>query len=54
MSDVTRLTAQLGAWRERHGSLAERLAAALAAVIERAGLMAGACRLSGGSPRRWT
>lgn len=38
MSDVSRLNAQLGAWRERPGSLAERLAAALGAVIERGGL----------------
>lgn len=35
MAGLARLTAQLGAWRERPGQLAERLAAALAAVIER-------------------
>ncbi|MDO8212115.1 PLP-dependent aminotransferase family protein [Conexibacter sp. CPCC 206217] len=38
MPDTVRLTAQLGSWRERPGSLAERLAAALGAVIERGGL----------------
>lgn len=38
MSDLTRLIAQLGAWRERPGMRYERLADALAAVIERGGL----------------
>ncbi|HST42167.1 MAG TPA: GntR family transcriptional regulator, partial [Conexibacter sp.] len=38
MSELTRLTAQLGDWRQRPGALVERLADALAAVIERGGL----------------